>query len=177
MSASRPPLAAMRRFWPRLLIEALVLAAIGAVAGLARNAARTEPLPYDLPETLLLAESGARPVFAREALRLYEAGDFIFVDAREPEEFLAGHVAGALSLPAGRCDELYDSLRLWAGGQPLLVYAGRDNFLPADELAHRLRERGEPRVLVLAAGFEGWAAQGCPVEAGTDGILDPEELE
>jgi len=161
----------------RLILEALLLAALGAGAGLARNAARTDPLPFDLPASLLAAESGARAVFFGEAVRLYDEGETIFVDARETDAFLAGHVSGALSLPAGRFDELYESLQLWSGGQPLLVYANRDNALPADELARRLLEAGEEKVTVLASGFDGWAARGLPVESGEDGILESEEFD
>jgi len=159
----------------RLLGEAALLLVLGAAAGLARNAARNDSLPLDLAPALLAAESGARAVFPGEAIRLHNGGTTIFVDARSEEEFRAEHISGALSLPVSRFGELYETLQLWSGGQPLLVYAGRGDLLSADELARLLRQAGEENVMVLASGFEGWIARKLPVESGENGILEIEE--
>ena len=155
----------------RIALETLVVLLIGAGAGAALNAFRPAPLPYTLPGTVLETESGVRAVFIREAHRLFEAGDYIFVDAREDGEFRAGHIEGALSLPAEEVNALYPELQIWASGQPLLVYGGSENLLAADELARALREKGEKEVLIFAAGFEGWRARGYPIEGGDAGRL------
>lgn len=144
---------------------------VGAGAGATLNALRPDPLPYALPGTVLEMESGVRAVFIREAHRLFEAGDYIFVDAREDAEFRAGHIEGALSLPGEQFNALYPELQAWAAGQPLLVYGGSENLLAADELARALREEGEKQLLVFAAGFEGWRARGYPIETGDAGRL------
>ena len=159
----------------RILLETLVIVVIGAGAGVALNAFRPDPLPYALPGTVLETESGVRAVFIREAYRLFEAGDYIFVDAREEDEFRAGHIEGALSLPFERFPTLYPELQVWAAGQPLLVYGGSANLIAADELARALREQGEEELLIFAAGFESWRAHGYPVETGETGQLSESE--
>ncbi len=164
-----------RRFFARLAGEAVLVLAIGATAGFARNALRTDPLPYRLSPSLLSIESGARAVFPKEALRLHDRAEHIFVDARSRDAFVSGHIAGALSLPVAQFDELIESLDLWAGGQPLLVYGGRAEPLSADELARRLIESGHAEVLLLAQSFEEWKRAGAPVETGSEGSLDEDE--
>ena len=44
----------------------------------------------------------------------------------------------------------------------------------ADDLARRLKTSGEEAVLLLAPGFEAWAARGHPVESGDGGLLGGE---
>jgi rhodanese-related sulfurtransferase len=159
----------------RIAFEILVLLVIGVGAGALLNALRPDPLPYALPGTVLETESGVRAVFLREGHRLFEAGEYIFIDAREEAEFRAGHIEGALSLPAERFDALYPELQVWAAGQPLLIYGGSENLLAADELARALREKGEKQLLIFAAGFEGWRARGYPIETGDAGRLSEGE--
>ncbi len=156
----------------RCFLEVALLLALGSAGGLGLNAVRRDPLPYDLPASLLLTESGVRAVFLAEAHRHFASAQYVFVDAREEGTYRAGHIEGALSLPVARFDELYPELQLWAAGQPLLVYSGTRSLLAADELARRLKAAGEERVLLLAAGYEAWAARGLPVEAGNQGCLD-----
>jgi len=156
---------------PRFLLEILMIALLGAGAGALLNALRPDPLPYVLPGSVLQIESGVRAVFIREAHRLFEAGDYIFVDAREEEEFRAGHIEGALSVPVALFDALYPELQVWVAGQPLLIYGGSPSLLSADELARRLRAKGEKKLLIFAAGFEGWRARGYLVETGGEGLL------
>jgi rhodanese-related sulfurtransferase len=155
----------------RIALEILAILLIGAGAGVLLNALRPDPLPYALPGTVLETECGVRAVFIREAHRLFEAGDYVFVDAREDGEFRAGHIEGALSLPAEQFRALYPELQVWAAGQPLLIYGASENLLAADELARSLREEGEPKLLIFAAGFEGWRARGYPTETGEAGRL------
>lgn len=40
------------------------------------------------------------------AVRLLDAGKAIAVDVREPDEYAAGHITGAVPLPLGRVNEL-----------------------------------------------------------------------
>jgi len=169
---SAPPTRPGRHRLLRLCGEALLILLLGAGAGLARNALRADPLPYDLPGSTLLTESGARVVFLAEALVRYQAAETIFVDARSRDGFLAGHIDGALCVPLEEAELLLDELDLWSGGQPLLVYDATANLLRADELAHQLRKHLTSEILILAGGFEGWQQRGHPFSDGPVGLLD-----
>jgi 3-mercaptopyruvate sulfurtransferase SseA len=159
------------RWLGQRLVETAALALLATVLGLAVNAVRREPLPYNLPGRLLLTESGARVVFLNEGRRLFNEAEFVFVDARGDEVFVAGHIEGALSLPPQRFDELYAELQLWTGGQPLLLYGDTGDLLAPDDLAQQLLAAGEERVVILAEGFAAWQAHGHPVDRGVEGLL------
>jgi rhodanese-related sulfurtransferase len=51
-----------------------------------------------------------------EALEMYQREDTVVIDVRRPDEYVAGHVANALSIPVddilSRFDELSDSKKL-----------------------------------------------------------------
>ena len=82
------------------------------------------------------------------------------LDVREPDEYRAGHVAGAVLIPLG---ELPSRLAEVPDADPLFVIcAAGGRSLTA---ARALTERGVP-ALSVAGGTNGWAASGRPVVAG-----------
>jgi rhodanese-related sulfurtransferase len=156
----------------RALPETLVIIAVGTAGGFVLNSRQIDPLPLDLPASLLLVESGAEAVFLSRARQLFEEGEYIFVDVRSEERFRAGHIEGAFSLPVERFAELYPLLQTWTGGQPILVYGAARDIPLVDDLAKHLIESGEESVARLAAGYAAWVARGYPVETGSEGLLD-----
>jgi hydroxyacylglutathione hydrolase len=85
--------------------------------------------------------------------------DALVIDVREPSEYAAGHIPGAISVPqadlATRLDEIpreRDVLLACAGGMRSL------------EAARFLRGLGYERTTNLAGGTLGWKAAGHPVE-------------
>jgi rhodanese-related sulfurtransferase len=156
------------------LTEIAILLLIATVLGLAINAVRRDPLPYDLPAATLSTRSGARVVFLSEARRLFEAGAYVFVDTRDEAAFLHEHIEGALSLPASDFAALYPELTVWTGGQPLLLYGASGNLLSADDVAQQLYTAGMRDVRLLAEGIGEWKARGYPIATGSDGLLTPQ---
>lgn len=156
------------------LTEIAILLLMATVLGLAINAVRRDPLPYDLPAATLSTRSGAQIVFLSEARRLFEEGNYVFVDTREEAAFLREHIEGALSLPARDFAALYPELTVWTGGQPLLLYGASGNLLSADDVAQQLRAAGMLDVRMLAEGLGEWKARGYPTATGADGLLTPQ---
>ena len=150
----------------------------------------TPPVPASSESAVPAAPAAVEPVeipgllIAPEMLAAYP--DLVPVDVRSPEAYAAGHLAGAISLPA-------ESLSEERGGV-------RNLLKPVDQLAVLLAERGmttEKRyvlyggnrdvkevyaatrvfwvleylsfgeVYILDGGFARWTAEGRPVEAGT----------
>ncbi|NNN31705.1 rhodanese-like domain-containing protein [Streptomyces sp. S3(2020)] len=91
-------------------------------------------------------------VSVAEAHRLLRDGAAVLVDVREPDEFRAGHVPGALHVPLSR--ELPDS------GDMILICRSGNRSRQAVAL---LAARGVECVDVIG-GMRDWAAQGLPVE-------------
>jgi rhodanese-related sulfurtransferase len=165
------------RWLEHRLTECAIVLLIATVLGLAINAVRRDPLPYDLPAATLSTRSGARIVFLSEARRLFEEGNFVFIDTRDEAAFLREHIEGALSLPASDFAELYPELTVWTAGQPLLLYGASGNLLTADDVAQQLHTAGMQDLRMLAEGLGGWKARGYPTASGADGILTPQPEE
>lgn len=101
------------------------------------------------------------------AKRLFDSGAALFLDARDPPEYLAGHIPGALRLT--RNDALAEPERLRelpVRGRPIVTYCEGGECEASADLARTLSESGFRRVLVLPGGMPEWAAAGFPVEKG-----------
>lgn len=111
----------------------------------------------------LVAEAKAHireidPNAAEQAIRDAD----LLLDVREPEEFHAGHIPGALNIPRG-------VLEFKIGSEPQLAERDRDIVLycktggRAALAARALKEMGYLQVHSIAGGFEAWEAAGKPV--------------
>lgn len=103
--------------------------------------------------------------------RFFDAGPAaaLVVDAREPAEYAAGHVAGAQSLPyehAAAKPELLEPFKKL--GKPIILYCGV-GCESSHELAKLMVSERIRKVLVFTEGFEVWQAAGYPVEKGAPG--------
>jgi len=91
-----------------------------------------------------------------------------FVDVREPDEFAAGHVPGARSLPRGflevKADLEHPKRDAWLAqrDRPLVLYCGGGQRSAL--AAKTLQEMGFTQVVSLAEGWAGWTKRGHPVE-------------
>lgn len=98
----------------------------------------------------------------------HDAGVALIVDAREPDEFAAGHIPGSINLPYD--EVITDPVRLESldpAGRVVIVYCGGGScevsISLADEIYHGL---GYNQVAVYLGGYPEWVAAGYPVEAG-----------
>jgi rhodanese-related sulfurtransferase len=99
-------------------------------------------------------------VDVRVAHALWLAGDPI-VDVRTEQEYVAGHIAGALNVPL---DRLAFGLADLPPGQVLTVCSmGNRSRQGADRLARLGRT-----ALSLRGGTKAWAAAGLPIATGTE---------
>ena len=104
------------------------------------------------------------PVDMTELLRRARAGDVIVVDARPANEYAAGHIPGALSIPI---DDLKQRLQRLPKSKPYVAYCRGPYCVYADQAVEQLRAAGR-RARRLAAGLPEWKSAGLPVEVGTE---------
>lgn len=100
------------------------------------------------------------PVGVTELLERLRSGAAVLVDTRPEDEFEAGHIAGALSLPI---DELEARLHVLPMDQEVIAYCRGPYCAFADRAVELLLERGY-RARRFALGFPDWRAAGLPVE-------------
>jgi len=104
------------------------------------------------------------PVEMTELLRRARAGDVIVVDARPANEYAAGHIPGALSIPI---DDLKQRLQRLPKSKPYVAYCRGPYCVYADQAVAQLRAAGR-RARRLAVGLPEWKSAGLPVEVGTE---------
>jgi rhodanese-related sulfurtransferase len=99
-----------------------------------------------------------------ELLRRVRAGDVTVIDVRPREEYLAGHIPGAVSLPLG---ELKKRLRDLPRGEDIVAYCRGPYCVMALDAVDLLRRKGF-RAHRMEQGVPEWRAQGWRVETGED---------
>lgn len=160
----------------RSLCEAMVIIAMGSLAGGINNLCSSRSIPligdwgkaYGVPSPggKHAATHGNIEIDLAEASRLFENGA-TFLDARPRQGYLEGHIPGARSVPADEfrsAPELIAELR--EPGATAVIYCQGMECDEAHLLASRLREAGIESVCVFAGGFQEWKSHGSPLERG-----------
>lgn len=106
------------------------------------------------------AKTRIHEIDAAAAQAAHEAGDTVFLDVREPNEWNLGHVPGAVHIPRGQLEGKVEAAV--DRGKRVVVYCagGSRSALAADTL----QQMGYDRVESLAGGFRGWAEGGGEIE-------------
>ncbi|GAB4360142.1 MAG: metalloregulator ArsR/SmtB family transcription factor [Kiloniellaceae bacterium] len=102
------------------------------------------------------------PVTREELLARTRDGRVTVLDVRPADEFAAGHLPGAVSLPLA---ELEDRMAELDPGQEIVAYCRGPYCVLAFEAVARLRAGGF-RARRLEDGFPEWKAAGLPLEPG-----------
>jgi rhodanese-related sulfurtransferase/DNA-binding transcriptional ArsR family regulator len=95
-----------------------------------------------------------------ELRRRLKARSIVLLDVRPAEEYDAGHIPGARSMPVS---ELKRRLRELPKARQIAAYCRGPYCVLADEAVALLRSRGF-RAVRLEGGLPDWKAQGLPVE-------------
>ena len=99
------------------------------------------------------------------AKKLYDSGEYIFVDARSREDYAQGHIKGAVSLPLGQFEEKMAAfLERYPPEVSIVTYCSGRNCSDGYHLAELLLAYGYAKVSVFIDGFPGWKAEGLPIE-------------
>jgi len=116
----------------------------------------------DAREALLSRKTGVEQVDRPTLVSRLRAGEAILIDVRPHEEYAAGHLPGALSIPL---DELASRLKELEKGREVVAYCrGPYCMLSAD--AVRLLARRGYRARRLEDGVLEWRAAGLKVVSG-----------
>lgn len=105
---------------------------------------------------------GLEPVSREALLERVKSGRVVVVDVRPPEEYAAGHVAGAISIPLPALEQRLSEI---PKHREVVAYCRGPYCVLAAEAVRLLRKRGF-RAVRLADGYPEWRDAGLPVEAG-----------
>ena len=113
-----------------------------------------------LVNVYLTTKDDLEPVSAEELLARTRHGAVTVLDVRPPEEFAAGHVAGAVNIPL---PDLKRKLRTLSKDREVVAYCRGPYCVLAYEAVAQLREKGY-EVRRLQYGYPEWKQAGLPVE-------------
>jgi rhodanese-related sulfurtransferase/predicted transcriptional regulator len=122
--------------------------------GFAQNA-QIEKLLQDFRKSRHNLES----VNSEELLERIEQGEALVLDVRPREEYEAGHIVSALSIPQ---NELVDNLKSLPKNKEIIAYCRGPLCAMADDAIKLLNEHGY-RATRLEAGYPEWRSKGLPV--------------
>lgn len=112
-------------------------------------------------EIYLTDRGSLRGITCEELNRRLKDRSVVLLDVRPEEEYRAGHVAGARSIPLA---ELKARLKELPKRKEIVAYCRGPYCVFADEAVALLRSHGR-KATRLETGFPDWKAQGLPIEA------------
>lgn len=116
-----------------------------------------------IAEALTEATEGVEAMTAGELSQRLASGEVVVIDLRPVEEYRAGHIPGALSMPYA---ELEDRLAELPADTPIVAYCRGPYCATAAEAVRVLRDHGLD-VIRLEDSVPDWRALGLPVAKGT----------
>lgn len=150
-----------------------------AAAATSGNPGTSSPLPPDMNDPLQLGGSAAtgvpdipdvgRPIQIQisNVKALFDAKAGTIIDAREPVDYKAGHIPGAINLPYDEVVTDPERLeRFDPEGKPIIVYCGGTTCELSMNLGFALVSAGKKRVLVFTGGWPEWSTSGFPIAKG-----------
>jgi rhodanese-related sulfurtransferase len=107
-------------------------------------------------------------ISAETTKELFESGEAQFIDARNRESFLDGHIPYAINMPVSSFSAGWpDEIQLLMTELKAVVYCDGISCDASQLVAKHLVRYGFDRVLIVEPGFPGWEeTDGCPVEQG-----------
>lgn len=114
-------------------------------------------------ETFLTARDQLEPVGREALLDGARAGDLLVLDVRPSDEYRAGHIPGAVSVPVKELEKRISQL---PAGKEIVAYCRGPYCVFAFQAVEILRARGRS-ARRLMDGFPEWRAAGFPIEVST----------
>lgn len=149
-----------------ILAVSFILA--GAVAT-AQMKVQPQPKTTRRGSPLVVAGAGAKtvtsfPRISREdALKMHREGKAVFIDVRANEEFLHGHIRGALSIPGSQLVRRFVEV---PPRRTVIAYCACSAEQSSGRAVQDLMAHGVKNVYALKGGWNEWKANRLPIAAG-----------
>lgn len=114
-----------------------------------------------ITEEALAAPEALEEMTRKELLTKAKRGEILLIDVRPTDEFDAGHLPFAISIPVG---EISKHLKSFPKKKEIVAYCRGPYCFLAKEAVETLRKRGF-KALGLKDSVQDWAAHGMPVES------------
>ena len=143
--------------------QALLLVVASMGLGLLGNSISPRGLPLRTPPA---SSSGAENyVSLEEAVELWSNGMAIFLDAREPQDYAAGHIGNAFNLPGLRFEAHFAKVAPFLSPTSrIVIYCDGTQCDLSHRVSERLQQMGFANVQILTNGWSLWRQAGLPTQ-------------
>jgi rhodanese-related sulfurtransferase len=105
-----------------------------------------------------------------QAVQGFKQDTVLFLDARPQEQYVQGHIRGALSIPGQEADRYFmETADRLDNADMLIAYCDGESCDLSHELALFLKQMGYANVRVLVNGWSVWRQAGLPTSTENDG--------
>ncbi len=101
-----------------------------------------------------------------DAYKIYREGQGVFMDTRDDEDFVEGHIKGAISLPLQNLEKNPALVRDIPKDKLIVTYCSGVECALSIDLAKKLASMGFTNVKVFFAGWPEWHDKKLPAETG-----------
>ncbi|CAL9343650.1 hypothetical protein SUDANB106_00326 [Streptomyces sp. enrichment culture] len=136
---------------------------VARLFALLREVAQTHQAAVEPARTAYLGEEAGREVAREELLARVGSGDVVVLDVRPAQEYAAGHIPGAISIPV---DELAERVGELPDGVEVVAYCRGEYCVMAHDAVRLLVEQGR-KAIRLSDGMLEWRLADLPVATGT----------
>ncbi len=84
----------------------------------------------------------------------------VILDVRDDDAFAAGHILGALNIPAKQIDEQLPKLNKYKEKPVIVCFANGQSFVKAGQI---LKAKGFTQLYALKGGIDGWTQANLPL--------------
>ena len=97
--------------------------------------------------------------------QIYDKRTAVFVDARSLENFKNGHIKGAESLPLDQFDNFIKAFKeKYPANTFIVTYCSGRTCNDSHRLEQLLFDHGYVNVSIFIDGYQGWKAEGYPID-------------
>jgi rhodanese-related sulfurtransferase len=149
-----------------VVARALLLLFASVGLGLIGNALSPRGLSLRTPPARAVAADEFIPL--PQARELWDSGEALFLDARDPADYATGHLANAFNLPGLSFDRHFgDIAPMLTPESPMVIYCDGVDCDLSHKVRDRLRQLGFAKAKILFNGWTVWREAGLPIATGT----------
>jgi rhodanese-related sulfurtransferase len=150
------------------VIQAMILTFVGVFLGLASNLVSPKRIAWVTPPKKQVSADEYLPL--AKAHEWWSGGAAVFLDARAPEDYQAGHIGNAVNLPALAYEQHFPAVApLLSAEAPIVVYCDGIECELSHRVAGTLRQQGYTNLHILLNGWTVWRDAGHPTQTGGGG--------
>lgn len=149
----------------RPLVEAVVLVFVALIVTGLSWVLRSDSLPWQANATAYEMELSAPLIEISEALRLFDEGDYLFIDTRRNAAEVESTISSSFMIRESSFDDDLLALMDVLYPEDPMVLFGNGELSGVSNITNRLQELGYENILILRAGVNDWREAGGPVSA------------